>query len=138
MGPIDALAPYLAPADMTVDALARHFTVQAFAASCRLFNHPAWAVPEERAADGKPAGAFREALRGFNRDSELAWTLFVAAYLLRDKIGETSEMPMADMLRRDIDTMEMVSETLPCWLRGYGIDPERIILAVKAEREATP
>lgn len=131
---IEDLAPYPAAADATADLMARWFTVQAFANYCRTSNHPCWQVAEERDEAGKPAGAYAEGLRGFIRDGELAWAQYTTAYLLRATAGEAPDLPIGDALRREVDSAEMASETVADWLTGYGIDPEVIVQAVRAER----
>lgn len=133
---IEALAPYPDPGMATADALARHFTVQAFASACRLHGHPTWTVPRHTAPDGTPVGIYADALREFNRDAELAWTQYAAAYLLREAGTWREEYvdELAKGLRRDDDTSEEAFEALTGWLDEYGIDPERIVQAVRAER----
>jgi hypothetical protein len=131
------LAPYPQPDATFFDAaLARYFAVQAFASYCRLNDHPCWRAPEERGENGKPAGAYAEALRGFNRDGELAWTQYAATYLLRARAG-FEDLPIADALRREVDSAELASETVGEWLIGYGIDAEVIVQAVRAERRTS-
>lgn len=131
---IENLAPYPDAADATADLMARWFTVQAFASYCRTTNHPCWKVPQERDADGKPAAAYAEGLRGFIRDGELAWAQYVAAYLLHREASGDVDMPLVDALRREQHSAELASETVADWLVGYGIDPELIVQAVRAER----
>lgn len=133
---IEDLAPWPDPDRATADQMARWFTVQAFAAYCRLTNHPCWQTTPEYDDDGKPAGAYADGVRQFVRDGELAWSRYVAAYLLRRECGSRDDMPLVDALRREVDSAEMASETVGDWLVEYGIDAEAIVQAVRAERVA--
>lgn len=133
---IEDLAPWPVPGH-TADALSRHLTVQAFAAHCRLHNHPCWKVPKEFDQSGEPAGAYAEALRGYSRDSELAWALYAAAVLSRRMDG-SDDYPMdRSVPELACAVAEVASDTLTAWMAEYGIEPEVIVQAVRAERGLT-
>lgn len=132
---IENLAPWPTPTP-TADALAQHLTVQAFAAHCRLHNHPCWQTPKTYDGSGHPTGAYASALAGYHRDTELAWALYSAAYLMRESAGPNT-LPadrLAAELVRGEDAAEYAADTLTDWLDEYGIDPEVVVQAVRAER----
>lgn len=127
---LEALAPY--PADGDIEALARWLTVQAHAEMARIANHPWLNTTPEYGPDGKPTGAYLDAIRTFTRDWQLAWSQYAAAYLARARAGQPIDPPDV-ALRREIDTSEYVAETLDVWLAEYGIDAETVIRIARGE-----
>jgi hypothetical protein len=136
------LAPWPRTTDRaTADALARHYTVEAYTAHCRLYHHPGLRAVAERDWDGKPAGQYRTLLRAFVDASNTAFDLYAVAYLLREANGYMSMKgdDLAARLHSDrAGDDEVLMDHLTDWLDEYGIDPEQIIRDVEVEQPKTP
>lgn len=131
---LNKVAPY--PKTGDAEAMARHYTVQAYAAYCRLHGHPGMTVSIERGPDGTLPPASETALRDFGNAAHHAFELYTLAYLWREANGKLS-MPgdqIATILLEAADNGEIAYDDLGEWLEEDGIDPETVVRAVEAEK----
>lgn len=114
---------------ITSESLARDLAGRAFAAQCRIFGHPYFRAnpdPVERDAE----------FEDFMRRLDLLSSSWMASYMIRalrqadPALAEEVAAKMAEML----EDGQASANATDCWLDEDGIDAERIVQAVQAER----
>lgn len=126
---LDALAPWPTTRDeVTITALAKHITADTYA---RLLTaHEMGKTAFRRKADPAEMAAYAAAMNHVADSFAVASLLCVIAEQLPGQADE-----IAADLWEEWDAGDSFAELLHGWLAGYGIDPERIIQAVKAAPE---